>query len=400
MDKEEVEPLTAPIFAFPKKKFVVVEIPAVVNNVEKALEMVGGVDSLKKVVFGDGKETKHLELKFDPSSHPIYSDTLRTNNILVKITKSGDKVSHEVLGIIDQTISFNGLSDFQYKMQPGQFSTEFLHPPVIFSRVDKEKEYFFKENPGSHLSKTKNQEGEDEETRTIKKPKRKVVAPDTRMVDDFELPKKPDIKAIDEPFDKILADMFEKRPIWTVRALKAHCHNSREVKLLKKLLPRHGYSLSKGPWRSAWVAWDIDPRESSSYSIYQIIDVRVPRQLKDKIQHKKGTNPVNPVRTENRKEGLLQSTEKEDEIPDDSADYYFDHIPTQLQNVYQLCDVPLKKIISIAGSPQDSFDYTAGWYSESQIKKMLSIVKEILTEWINQSVNQDDIETTSRVEYR
>eukprot|EP01112_Ceratiomyxa_fruticulosa_P022914 TRINITY_DN8547_c0_g1_i1.p1 TRINITY_DN8547_c0_g1~~TRINITY_DN8547_c0_g1_i1.p1 ORF type:complete len:524 (-),score=120.08 TRINITY_DN8547_c0_g1_i1:104-1675(-) len=154
---------TAPVHALPKKRFLIVEYPAgSIKDVHRALNTLGGEESLLKVCQ---QTVKHSELRFRPDNpycHPIYGDHTQTHNFLLKVTtkdtdtnndnsnndnnsnnssdhninnnignnssnnnagnnntssgseENAEIQSTEIVGVISNMISFKGLADFQY----------------------------------------------------------------------------------------------------------------------------------------------------------------------------------------------------------------------------------------------------------------------------------------------
>ncbi|KAF7726088.1 tau 95 subunit of transcription factor TFIIIC [Apophysomyces ossiformis] len=118
------------------KKFICVEYPGYVKNVDRALNTFGGEKALATAITNQ----KAVELRFrskDPFSHPINGDIVPTANLLVKVTRRVKKgrpeeeavYKTEIVGTIPKTcrfrgedmilfsVNFNfykGLADFQY----------------------------------------------------------------------------------------------------------------------------------------------------------------------------------------------------------------------------------------------------------------------------------------------
>ena len=79
---------SAPWYTIPKTQAVCVEHPCLVQNVDKAVDMLGGDKAIKNFLRKDHVE-KPINLKFhpeDPFSQPILSVNCQTNNVLLKVT--------------------------------------------------------------------------------------------------------------------------------------------------------------------------------------------------------------------------------------------------------------------------------------------------------------------------
>ncbi|EGV61828.1 tau 95 subunit of transcription factor TFIIIC [Yamadazyma tenuis] len=117
-----------------------VELPLVVNNTDKAVDMLGGKDKIAKVVNSTSKsideipeETLELRLRKDRFHHPIQSITSTRERVLLKVSVPKDKLPADYeklslrdildangrqytakpVGIISKTHSFKTMTDFQ-----------------------------------------------------------------------------------------------------------------------------------------------------------------------------------------------------------------------------------------------------------------------------------------------
>lgn len=75
-------------FDIPQSKYTFVEFPAIVKNENKAMEMLGGIQTIEQVVFG---AHKLLPLRFRPedaTSHATYGDKRESSHLLIKVRKS------------------------------------------------------------------------------------------------------------------------------------------------------------------------------------------------------------------------------------------------------------------------------------------------------------------------
>lgn len=103
---------------------VMIEYPGIVKNVDKALDTLGGIESVQKV-FNSQKD--RLELKFrksDPLAHPAYGDRAPKKCLVLRIHKSKPAQSSEsadnsqfkvsVVGKIQTSYKFETLAEFQW----------------------------------------------------------------------------------------------------------------------------------------------------------------------------------------------------------------------------------------------------------------------------------------------
>ncbi|XP_014666091.1 PREDICTED: general transcription factor 3C polypeptide 5-like [Priapulus caudatus] len=166
------------------RKFVLVEYPAVVMNVDKMLTSLGGENAVSRA---NADPSRRLELRFRPQDifcKPACGDRFNTTNLLMKVVRRRKKKSSglgaerrepevtlhaEILGVVDTTYRFQSMVDFQYlPMQRNADGTKFdsvykdivpqkiempgwlsqsaplFVPPLIFSRFDQPVDYHFR----------------------------------------------------------------------------------------------------------------------------------------------------------------------------------------------------------------------------------------------------------------
>ncbi|KAF9896888.1 tau 95 subunit of transcription factor TFIIIC, partial [Lobosporangium transversale] len=141
----EAEPAT--IEQVPERKIFSIEFPGHVQNLDKAIEALGGEKAITNAYHGGAP----LDLRYrtkDPFSIPIHGQTISTGNFLLKATRRykvkcqpGSKrtlppyrapteadvpynedeepeYSFEIVGSIPKTTRFAGLADFQHIVDP------------------------------------------------------------------------------------------------------------------------------------------------------------------------------------------------------------------------------------------------------------------------------------------
>ncbi|CCG81899.1 Transcription factor tau subunit sfc15 / FY16936)) [Taphrina deformans PYCC 5710] len=89
--------------------------PGLVQDVERAIETIGGPQAMRKVA--DDPVTSVLELRFRPKDrfeHPIASCTAKVSNLLIKVQKEVTekgivRVQHEPIAAIKYSIRFRGM---------------------------------------------------------------------------------------------------------------------------------------------------------------------------------------------------------------------------------------------------------------------------------------------------
>jgi general transcription factor 3C polypeptide 5 (transcription factor C subunit 1) len=65
--------------------------------------------------------------------------------------------------------------------------------------------------------------------------------------------------ATTEACELLIIQLFDKRPVWSLAALRANLAMEYN-KYLKKLLPKVAYYFKDGPWRKLWIKFGYDPR--------------------------------------------------------------------------------------------------------------------------------------------
>lgn len=107
----------------PIKEILNVEYPGIVNNVDKMLQTLGGIEALENTFK---QANSRLELFFRPQdiyAHSTLGDRINTHNLLVKLIKRTSVDSEgkstivydtQIVGFIETTYRFKGLADFQY----------------------------------------------------------------------------------------------------------------------------------------------------------------------------------------------------------------------------------------------------------------------------------------------
>ena len=236
---------------------------------------------------------KLVELRFrptDPFSHPVFGDTSSTPNLLLKVKckrKKGSpnvsSVETDILGLIPETVRFRGMADFQYvstnnktdsnieKEEEEVSETSLCLPPPVFSKVDIPLEYGYKANPLFKVSEV-DVPSSLTKKKIVKKPK-KYISPIVFMyINNPIVPSIPHQDANNSNTNRDnteinLREMFEKRPMWSMAALKGNL-NELEVKKLKKNLPKVAYYFKNGPWRKLWVKFGYDPRNIINSKMY------------------------------------------------------------------------------------------------------------------------------------
>lgn len=330
------------------KNIVSVEYPGIVNDVDKALETLGGLSNIEKTYV---QGTDRLELRFRPGDvycHGVLGDKTSVNNIVVKfirkkITKPNGEVVYKteakILGVIFTSYQYKTLCDFQYlpmkridkfdadradqaksakyesiveeaipmeAFQTGGQTTfkpdaPLMVVPTIFSRFDTPGDYLFKSGP-QHKSEHLIQEVERQKKESVIGRTRKSRALEATLLTwKDEIPSKPNpnverqLTENDTALVSRVRAAFDSRPAWTKTGLAHELNCSRDEPKLKYALPVVAYYFSDGPYRCCWLKFGFDPKKDKSAAMYQTIDFRVRTTYKNQNATKFNITPKRSV---------------------------------------------------------------------------------------------------------
>lgn len=385
-DTEQVIPPAGPIakeYTLDIPRIPSLELPLNVSNkeesIQKAISMCGGVNKIKTAFKEDGPVDAQtgLELSLnnnDPSfynEHPIVGKRVpfRDDSIVLKITvpkgtlaknngnvakslKSLNEEDYKVtpVAIVDNTIKFRELSDFQIRMDNSSASREFetkfntlnwndlqeyvetipdndtrpfeninkvvinnnlkspnsdyqLPPPPKFSMIGIPHLYKYKGNP---LVKKSSDGTAAVKASYIKNYQLLLHGFDKRFVTPFQAHKDaikcyeqakkdgvyPGTKKESKFYESLeecmalLVRLFEERPIWIKRHLDGLIPK-RIHHTIKIALALLSYRFVMGPWRNTYIRLGIDPRSSSEFAKYQTEYFKIEKRLANSPMGKK-----------------------------------------------------------------------------------------------------------------
>ncbi|XP_036974237.1 general transcription factor 3C polypeptide 5 [Acanthopagrus latus] len=293
-------------------RLVCVEYPAVVNNVDKMLETLGGEQTVSKTF---AHPNRRLELRFrpqDPFCHSLCGNRFPSSNLLLRVRRRVRKkdpkdaeIHMDILGVIGTTYKYQGMADFQClavhseggketslydkiilrKVEKQEFFEQpmpYFLPPAIFSRLDTPVDYYYR--PDIHQKalarplpiNKKNLIG----LNRARRPHNAIFVSysDASVPDECREAARTNWTRVcqkenDKQAEEQLKKMFESRPIWSRNAVRANINIQPDK--LKLLLPVFAYYMVTGPWRSLWVRLGYDPRKTSESKKYQLLDFRI-----------------------------------------------------------------------------------------------------------------------------
>lgn len=104
------------------RKLIGIEYPGRVENVDKMINTLGGIEELSR----DFQEKQKIQLKFRPNnlfSKPTFGDNVEATGIVLKVkirkskkdpARKPEFVSTELVGTVGTMYKFNNLCDYQY----------------------------------------------------------------------------------------------------------------------------------------------------------------------------------------------------------------------------------------------------------------------------------------------
>lgn len=425
---------------FAECKFVCVEYPAVVSNVDRMLESVGGEQGMSKT-YADS--SRRLELRFrpqDPFCHFLCGNRCPSTNLLLRVRRRVRKgnpadvqINMEIMGVIGTTYKFQGMADFQYlavhsedgnhtslydkiilrKPESKQYfeqSVPFYIPPPIFSRLDNPVDYFYR--PDIHHNQVPVSKDNFIGLNRARRPHNAMfVSYDDPGVPSecAEAAKANWDRVCQKPCDYVAEEemrkLFESRPIWSRNAVKANLDIHPEK--LKLLLPVIAYYTVTGPWRSLWVRLGYDPRKNPDAKKYQLLDFRI--RCSNKNGYSGSDMPVKAKRSTlnyslsiTLNKAVPQPASVMELPPDGSgqttapikykqkeSSYIFREgmLPPHRQMFYQLCDLDVesvRKIIERNDGKEEICDERDGWCLPNTSDDLRNIVSTMIKKVIRE----------------
>ncbi|UKZ72743.1 hypothetical protein TrVFT333_000377 [Trichoderma virens FT-333] len=362
----------APRYAIPSRELTAVEIPAVVEDIDRAVKAFGRAPSLRHVTVPkrtgrkrkrgtDGPWQGDVELQgadTSPSENVRSIARLDDPRLLRrKLEDNVDKYHVEAVGLIKHTHRFRGLADFYWDMDKSSFAQRFVDQ-VLPGDVDKIKEFKF--TPGID---------QDSNVDIIPPP----IFTHMSLPFNYFYSQNPYVRltedggTVNTTAVKQLEEAFEDRPVWTRRSLLNHLAGKlRNWNELKKYLNYAAYQFKGGPWRDGVVPYGIDPRTDPKYRIYQTLMFKLPKQKRArKDQTWQSLRRVQMGRTKEFVQEL-------------SASHMFDGETYHTDGkVWQVCDItdPLLRELLDNAEVRSTWDVSSGWYHGGLWAKVKAIMK-------------------------
>ncbi|ESP04832.1 hypothetical protein LOTGIDRAFT_229926 [Lottia gigantea] len=407
------------------KKFVCIQHPAVVENVDKAFDTLGGLKTVGKTCQNPNKR---LELKWRPEDiycKPTYGNRVNKDSLVMKVRRrrrkkknegmnDGEEYEYEyqieVLGMINVYYDFQNMCDFQYlptiqklgqkpvsllnqlKISDFVKQKEYLErdvplfmPPVIFARMDVPADYLFRQNQ-FHGTGDKNSDLETQENLIGTSRRKRTIftifvgyhdATPTGPMEGASSALHSKVKNLAEA-KQVVEEFFKERPIWSKNALRYRL-DPKYLARLKFVLPLVSYFMTTGPWRVLWVKFGYDPRTDPKAKIYQTLDFRRRQRGAGDcmpIGHKRSTYTYSLPTAVNKPRctiaqistANLESNKPTKETPSQflESTYKFraDVLPPYRQMFYQICDIEddkVQELLSQNNAQETVCDEKEGW---------------------------------------
>ncbi|CAL8098072.1 unnamed protein product [Calicophoron daubneyi] len=312
-------------FKVPHAEYVGVEFPGVVENIDKAVEMLGGREEILNTI---GCKSHRLKLCFRPHmayAKPAWGDATHVTGLLLRVRRCRNKKTGEIkimptlLGRVNRLYKFEGMADYQYGpferipqcsaeaqdsstfgenekfrvfyedlviREPTATLDPYLSrdtplylPPLLFSRQDTPFAYNF-------APRYKSSEYIKLEEKSQKLPVARKARPNYGCIVTLQdpSPMQPNPMAVERFMDRKLDtnrislqmdQLFKERPVWLRNGLiqNVRCHP--RTPTFKYSLPCKGYYMPQGPWGRSWIRFGYDPRADPEARFYQVIDFRL-----------------------------------------------------------------------------------------------------------------------------
>uniref|UniRef100_A0AC35TLQ1 General transcription factor 3C polypeptide 5 n=1 Tax=Rhabditophanes sp. KR3021 TaxID=114890 RepID=A0AC35TLQ1_9BILA len=401
-------------------KYVAVEFPGIVKNIDKALEMLGGIKKVETCFY------KEQPLHFLPEpKNPLEKGAIsdrseltsgENSQLIIKVRKNKltNKQSIVVMGEVITLYSFKVMTDFLVIPTEAPKNAKEIPKDLsgaLFPRTSREA-YGWIERPvhtqepflppftfsryGVPSSRMLCRELEDEEYEkfvatkghgTNMRMERKKFSVVVQKDEPF--PKEATKAAIseaelrckNEEVSQKMEALFEERPMWTRGAIimKAEL----DEKMVKFLLPKYAFYIQNGPFSRLWCKFGYDPRKDKSSFKYQTIMIAIKRIAN--VPDKSRTRPIGPERVRSFQEA----------VDDNASEHIYREgvLPKSRQLWFSFCDVLLpavqEELNQIKIHPLAKYDKNIGWLGTNFMNFARNEVKKDITKIASQIDDQE-----------
>ncbi|KAJ5992164.1 RNA polymerase III transcription factor subunit [Penicillium sp. IBT 35674x] len=457
------EARTAPSYNIPSRQLISVEHPAVIRNIDKAIDTLQGNAGISKIMNPARADAPaHLLLRpEDAMARPLVSTVGQTNNILLKVTvpkrtgrrrkRGSDEPFTEVpeeaqgpqrhtakdlmrslhdspsqykiqpVGKVERTHVFRGMPDFVYSTTNSVFTKKFrdyivpydlermkrfdidltkgtikdadIIPPPALSSEQVPFLYMYRQNPGVKQSLDASGRIITENVQQATKIRTHLVGHDVPEVPSKPQESLPPIETLDITLRRVIefvTELFEKRPIWTRRAIRNFLHSDEQRYLLRLAIPYVGYIFRAGPWRDGIIKLGVDPRTSPEFRHYQTFMFRL----------MPGESDLGRDGSRRDRYARLDPETRID-IPDSRDSYIFTgKLPLHKDGrIWMVCDITDPLLKNLLYPPEESLTephlretceiVSDGWYGSGTLAKVKIIMRAKIASLL-EGVQPDD----------
>ncbi|KAJ2157613.1 tau 95 subunit of transcription factor TFIIIC [Coemansia sp. RSA 552] len=311
-------------YPLPEKTVLSVEYPGYVKNTDKAIKSIGGSKKLARIVTEDMGLPIELRYRYDDAvSHPICGSVVPTENLLLKVTRRIRKTRQpdgtvrreavsttcKVVAVIDKTVRFRKLADFQYvaatndpltifsKILPGMDIDgikDLVASDVLDQALDSKSAYI----PGPYIDRlgwpsqvptrkaaTGSDPGPEEQPAQQQKEyaqAKQLRAPIIIHFSTASVPTgpTPEILAMCQRVPRDIVDkarkIMDECPVVSRNAMAVMLplDGYKGVMNHREFMPALAYLMDSGPWRNCWIRHGYDPRQDPEAYKYQVMGIR------------------------------------------------------------------------------------------------------------------------------
>lgn len=354
------------------------DFPGYVQNIEKAVNMLGGSHAIFQSITS--KDTP-LKINFRPNDqlgHEISSSSSDDPCILLKIKRLrkykivngekqliGTEYVAEFVGRSSQTFEFNQPSDFQFLpalQSPYNQPTVVDPPPQSFLYLPPQRFLHNYKYKASYIQR-RIFAAQQEQMKTWKKSECPWIINQQLLftLKNGPSPSEP-ASDINHELLSLLQVLFDERPIWTVLAIFDKFSTSKSVITDLKMnenspvffhtLACVAYFVRNGPFKMCWVKYGVNPIAQKELSIYQTIVLSLKTwEYADEISKRiTRTSKYIP---------------RNEEVPTGISS--LNAIPNKLFYAIQICDLRDSYPTQMSQMKLDSYNRNHGWYHEEII---------------------------------
>uniref|UniRef100_A0A913HC74 General transcription factor 3C polypeptide 5 n=1 Tax=Strongyloides stercoralis TaxID=6248 RepID=A0A913HC74_STRER len=387
------------------KKYLLIEVPGIVRNIDNAIKMLGGMEKLKNCYFNEQslsflpepdnplekvkirrhKVTNEYKLEILGEASVSYTFKMMTDFMVTPIESA--KSSKDIPKDIVNRLYPETLSDSYNWIDKINNMNELFLPPFTFSRYGLPSQRMLcRELDDTEYLKFVSKKGHGTNLRA----ERKALSICVQADDPY--PVAPTATAIEEAnmrcknpeiFEKF-EQLFEERPVWTRGAIMIK--TGFDERILRYILPKFAFYIINGPFSRLWCKFGYDPRKDKTSFKYQTYMLTLRRFAKI------------PQRMQT-KSNVLERFSRVDtsNIDEESPEHFYKEgiLPKSRQIWYSFCDILLpsvqESLNNIKLHPFAKYDRQYGWIPSSFIAFTRKEVRKDIAKIVS-TMEAEDVE--------